>query len=219
MSAYSGPEISNDGLILCLDAANQKSYPGTGTTWFDISGNGNNATKGGSQSPTYPAHNASGYFTFSGGITGNNYSRFQVTTPALNSITVIAFHYSTQSNGHVLRHSTDDFQIGPNGYTAGTSYNNVQTGGNRSSNLNTWVCDTLTFSGTDLIGYRNGLSVGTASRTSTSIAGGTLNIGTRNDAHAAHYVGNISFVAIYNRVLSAQEVQQNFNALRSRYDI
>ena len=33
MSAYSGPEIVNDGLVLCLDAANFKSYPGTGTTY------------------------------------------------------------------------------------------------------------------------------------------------------------------------------------------
>ena len=36
-------KIATDGLLLCLDAANIKSYPGTGNTWFDISGNGRNA--------------------------------------------------------------------------------------------------------------------------------------------------------------------------------
>ena len=43
--AYSnGPKIVTDGLVLCLDAANSKSYPGTGTAWNDLSGNGNNGT-------------------------------------------------------------------------------------------------------------------------------------------------------------------------------
>jgi hypothetical protein len=35
------PKIATDGLVLCLDAANQKSYPGSGTVWGDLSGNGN----------------------------------------------------------------------------------------------------------------------------------------------------------------------------------
>ena len=36
--------IVTDGLKLWLDASNPASYPGTGTTWFDLSGNGNNGT-------------------------------------------------------------------------------------------------------------------------------------------------------------------------------
>ena len=44
MGAYSGPEINESGLILCLDAGNTKSYPGIGTDWFDLSGNGNNGS-------------------------------------------------------------------------------------------------------------------------------------------------------------------------------
>ena len=42
MSIYGGPDIITDGLVLHLDAANRKSYPGTGTTWYDLSGNGEN---------------------------------------------------------------------------------------------------------------------------------------------------------------------------------
>jgi hypothetical protein len=38
------PRIVTDGLVLCLDAANARSYPGTGTTWTDRSGNGNDGT-------------------------------------------------------------------------------------------------------------------------------------------------------------------------------
>lgn len=44
MSAYAGPEIADSNLVLCLDGANSKSYPGSGTTWNDISGNGRNFT-------------------------------------------------------------------------------------------------------------------------------------------------------------------------------
>ena len=44
MSIYGGPEIVTDGLVLHLDAANSKSYPGTGTSWFDLSGSNNHGT-------------------------------------------------------------------------------------------------------------------------------------------------------------------------------
>lgn len=39
---YSGPQIATDGLVLFLDASNQKSYPGSGSTWYDLSGNNRN---------------------------------------------------------------------------------------------------------------------------------------------------------------------------------
>ena len=44
MSNNYGPRIVTDGLVLCLDAADKKSYPGSGTTWYDRSGNGNHGT-------------------------------------------------------------------------------------------------------------------------------------------------------------------------------
>ena len=45
-----GPRIVTDGLVLCLDAGNSKSYPGSGTAWNDLSRNGNNGTLNG---PTF----------------------------------------------------------------------------------------------------------------------------------------------------------------------
>ena len=42
MSYSNGPRIATDGLVLCLDAGNSKSYSGSGTTWNDLSGNGKN---------------------------------------------------------------------------------------------------------------------------------------------------------------------------------
>jgi hypothetical protein len=49
------PSIVTNGLILCLDAANPKSYPGSGTTWTDLSGNGNTGTL--TNGPTYSSAN------------------------------------------------------------------------------------------------------------------------------------------------------------------
>ena len=44
MSLSHLPKIVTNGLVLCLDASDIKSYPKSGTTWFDRSGNGNNGT-------------------------------------------------------------------------------------------------------------------------------------------------------------------------------
>jgi len=55
MSYFNGPKIVNDGLVLCLDAANSKSYIGSGTTWNDLSGNNNTGTL--TNGPTYSGGN------------------------------------------------------------------------------------------------------------------------------------------------------------------
>ena len=44
MASFAGPNLINDNLVLCLDASNTQSYPGSGTTWTDISDKGNNGT-------------------------------------------------------------------------------------------------------------------------------------------------------------------------------
>jgi hypothetical protein len=64
MTINYSPRISTDGLVLCLDAGNTKSYPGSGTTWFDISGNGYNFTL--TNSPVFETHRNARCFTFSG---------------------------------------------------------------------------------------------------------------------------------------------------------
>src|SRR5210317_1490874 len=58
MAIYAGPEIVNDGLVLHVDAANSRSYPGTGSVWYDLSGNGLDFNVVGS-----PTWNSAGYFT------------------------------------------------------------------------------------------------------------------------------------------------------------
>lgn len=62
MSAHANPNIVADGLVLSLDAKDIKSYPGSGTTWYDRSGNGNHATLVNAVDGTYE-HTSDGYFT------------------------------------------------------------------------------------------------------------------------------------------------------------
>ena len=38
MACNAGPDIIEDGLVLCLDAANINSYPKSGTIWTDLAG-------------------------------------------------------------------------------------------------------------------------------------------------------------------------------------
>ena len=44
MGLAHSPRLVTDGLVLCVDAANTKSYPGSGTTWTDLSGKGNDGS-------------------------------------------------------------------------------------------------------------------------------------------------------------------------------
>ena len=63
MGVAYNPNIVTDGLVLCLDAANKRSYPGTGTTWTDRSANGNNGTL--TNGPTFDSANG-GSIVFDG---------------------------------------------------------------------------------------------------------------------------------------------------------
>ena len=63
MAVYGGPDIVTDGLVLHLDAANNKSYPGSGNTWYDLSDNGSNGTL--TNGPVFSLDNK-GSITFDG---------------------------------------------------------------------------------------------------------------------------------------------------------
>jgi hypothetical protein len=71
MTNEAGPNIVYNGLVLYLDAANSRSYPGTGATWTDLSGNLQNFTL--YNSPTFSSNNG-GEILFSG---TNDYARIR----------------------------------------------------------------------------------------------------------------------------------------------
>ncbi len=219
-----------DGLVLHLDVANKKSYAGTGTTWKDLSGNGNNGTL--VNGVAYSADNK-GTMTFDG---VNDYvSLGKQVYNNTDDFTISTFVKSNSTqNTYSVPISQGHFPI--NGLNAGFAF---QVGWPSASDMSFVLGDgswrTLSFSytpRTDLswnhltvtkIGnlfttFKNNIQI--SSLSSTIIYGSfdfTIGMDTFNTGR--NWNGNISNVQLYNRALSAAEIKQNFEALRGRYGI
>jgi hypothetical protein len=218
--------VVRDGLVLHLDAANPKSYPGSGTTWNDLSGLGNGGTL--TNGPTYNSSNL-GYFQF---VTDDfaaisNNVALDTQTP---TVEVWVKTNATTQNGFW-------FEKG----TVNTQYSLFQEGGNIQWRMNIGGIKTLStptatymntsnwyqVAGTYTSGtrrlYINGLLVNSdlQSGTIATNAGG-MSIGVFggfNGSRGYYYNGNLSSCKVYNRALTASEIRQNFEATRGRYGI
>jgi len=220
MSLGHGASIVRNGLVLYLDAANQKSYPGSGTAWYDLSGNGKNSTL--TNGPTYDGQsivfdgiddysssNLTGITNF-GAITINVWFYSNVSTNSC-LINTLPFVLHFRGAGFYLRSSdgvTDSGYLGWQTAPAGSVWNML----------------TGTWNGTTMKLYLNGnkqsneLSYAGGS-TGLLRANGNVTIGGYFNVSQPWTSGKLSNVKIYNRALSDQEIQQNFNAIRGRYGI
>jgi hypothetical protein len=219
--------IVKDGLVLNLDAAKRDSYPGTGTAWNDISGNGNNGTLNG---PIFNSENggsiifdgSNDYVQVSNNSTLNSTSgtiniwfKYLLVTGVNNFASLIAKHDPGNSfNGYVIF-------IQPNGSIgvqikgAGPTTN---ISGPSSYQSDLWHNITLTYvSGVSHALYSNGVLFSSGGCVSFSISSQPLRIVDSVDAFWGILSGNVSQVQIYNRALSAAEVLQNYNATKNRY--
>jgi hypothetical protein len=216
------PRIVTDGLVLALDAGNPKSYPGSGTTWTDLIGNRQGTIN---NSPVFGGN----YFTFDGVNENVSFpSSIEVSTAGFTMGFLMRVP-STQVNGvnwcHMLADrdfGAGDYEIGiystnnttfifkenastPDSATAflGTGWNYLVFGMN--SNLTPFI-------------YINGSLV---TQLATPFVSSTLDF-TRlfsSPSNANYFKCDCSYINLYNRALSAAEVSQNFNALRSRFSI
>jgi hypothetical protein len=221
------PKIVTDGLVLCLDAANTKSYSGTGTSWTDLSGNGNTGTL--TNGPTYNSSNL-GFFQF---VTNNfaaipNNVALDTQTP---TVEVWVKTNATTQNGFWFEKGTVNsqyslFQAGGNilwRMIIGGSIRNLTTTTATYMNTSNWyqVVGTYT-SGTRRL-YINGVLVNFDTQTGTiETNSGGMSIGVYggfNGSRGYYYNGNLSSCKVYNRALTAEEIQQNFQATRGRYGI
>ena len=210
-----------ESLLFYLDAKLEESYPGSGDTWYDLSGNARHGIKAGSQKPEW---NSDGYFIFTGGTTGNNYTRFDIPVP--NITTGMSFFLtfrSSQSSSRIARMSSDDFNLtisGNNVYGgAGDSYLDAYAVYNTNGDRNVgWHYLGITFDNKITKLYYDGIYRSRAVyiwSDQTSITGGSLRLGTRNDTHAEHYIGDISAIHLHDRVLSSDEILQNYLRFQS----
>jgi hypothetical protein len=224
--------IVTNGLVLYLDAANTKSYPSTGTTWFDLSGRGNNATlyngpalsggaivmDGSNDNILAPSCNTLGGLA-------DQALEIWVKTPGLGSGKLVGGlvcpDYGQVSyidaNGNVvyILYNTDTTPYVQlvNTFTSGVNmfdnkwHHVVCTRG--SANFNVYIDGVSRASGNGG-GSWSGATVWSDMNTQ---------IGNNPNDQYYNLYGSIASVKIYKKYLTAQEVQQNFNSQKSRFGL
>ena len=246
MGLSHSPKIVTNGLVMCLDAGNIKSYPGSGTTWTDLSGRGNHGTL--TNGPAFSSLYGGG-LVFDG---ANDYSRPSINHSHLSSSSLeiifrSANHGSENRTLFGYRHNSG-YSIPTLGslylnssilnaslitasqvYRVATFPTTIQTNQTYHAILNK-----NTITGTMQI-FVNGVAgdvqtFDAATYAQWTSAGSFIGVDVLDIAKSTNDVagqgwgtdyfnGSIYKLAIYSRVLTATEIQQNFNALRGRYGI
>jgi hypothetical protein len=226
-----GTGIVTSGLLLNLDATKSSSYPGSGTTWTDLSSNADNGTLVGS--PTYTA--SPGYFTLGVG----KYASTGVINSALTAATFISWIYPTQT-----QNSYTGIIFNRNGYGGATAYatgmdlytsnsvgyhwndNGATYGWNSGlyAPNNAWSMIAITVNSTTATAYlcqASGITTATNTTSHTStLSGLSFYVGVEPyDTTGRAFVGRISQALVYNTTLSSTDITQNFSATRSIYGV
>jgi hypothetical protein len=223
MALSHSPSIVTEGLILCLDAANLKSYPGTGTNWSNLTG----STSG-------TLINGVGFSSSNGGLLTFDGTNDYVNVPGLfdfsttNQLTVSIWCKSNTAlwdDVGQLVSKRDQFIIHPSLNSKDVIYYvRVSTPAwaqqtvvpNSITVFNNYA---MTYNSGDFRIFLNGSQSGQQSVVSTLNSDtGDTTIG-KDDGLERYLNGDVSNVFIYNRALSPQEILQNFNALRGRFGL
>ena len=223
MATEYNPRIVTDNLILYLDAANTKSYPGTGATWTDMSSDLSGTITGATWS--------NGEFTFDGdndviSISNNDAFHF-----GSGDFTVEVWAYFTTLSGwnavYMTRDShthfsplvitTNNTDLRVYSATGSGSWNILNAASYGTISTNTWYQIVVTRVGNTFTRYLNTSSIGTNTSSSTLWANGSaLKIGESVNSMA----GKIPIVRAYKgKGLTAAEVKQNFDAHKGRFGL
>jgi hypothetical protein len=214
--AYYG-NIVKDGLILDLDAAKRGSYPGTGTTWNDISGFQYNGTL--TNGPTFNSSNG-GSIVFDGVDDTCKINSNVNITPGLGNFTLdlwinpVTFntpfspiYVTALSNGLWIGTNNTNFVIRAYAISNLLTYAVLPT-------LNTWTNVIISRNSTTFFLYYNGVQVSTSTATQNFVQG-DIYLASDNGGTLTNI--KISSTKYYNRALSSTEVLQNYNATKGRY--
>jgi hypothetical protein len=234
MATLYSPKIVTDGLVLALDAANTESYPGSGTVWTDLSGNGNTGTL--TNGPTFNSSNL-GSIDFDGVndfVTVADSSNLNFGTDNFTVLVWVTGISTYPGSAKCIIQKGGRFDGNVPGWSmiwAGSptdlyfiiSSDSARLEGRTQPNsgLNGWV-------GYKMLGMRrnNGNWSQIVDTTITSLGTFTgnvngssvLNIG-RHTTYNSHLSNTVSNVTIYNRALTATEILQNYNATKGRFGL
>lgn len=232
MGVYSGTEISEEGLVLCLDAANPRSYGGSGTTWYDLSGNSKNGTL--VNGPTYSIDNK-GNFTFDG---VNDYATIPYDSNIMDfslAQTICMWIRPFSGSNSARRNPYNQAYGGPgtltyeiNGtitYYFGTvggnnwPYVGISSGFTISADELSFIAVTRNQTINQTKWYKNGNLYSTQSAGGFAATANGTNPILIGIGYTSGFLGKIYNCMVYNRALSAQEVEQNFKATRGRFGL
>jgi hypothetical protein len=223
MAAYAGPNVVANGLVMLLDARDFYSYPGSGTGWYDISGNGVIGTL--VNSPTFSS-------SYGGGVGFNGSNQGVTTTLSAfpTNFTIDIWFYPTNNvNKQVMIGNYPGptsnglgIEISGGNMNFFIFYSNVSATAitNGAPILNTPQNAVASLNGTAMSFYQNLNSLGTA----TLGGAGPVQSSSVSLAYYAYnssdwFTGTIFSAKVYNRALSFAEITQNFNAHRGRFGL
>jgi hypothetical protein len=234
-----GPNIVTDKLVLHLDAANPQSYPGSGTTWTELTINQNNGTL--TNNPTFNSTNC-GSIVFNGTNTTvelGNPASLSITT----SLTLTSWIYvtSTATYGSIISKwgfAASSAKVYKSAVFQTTNYYYLDISNNGVNDIyrlsaqplqtNTWynTVGVYTSEPTPTIDIyingqlSNGTLVGTVPSTLNTVSTANVSLGTDNAAGGGNFfTGRIATAQVYNKALSATEIQSNYNALKGRFGL
>ena len=223
MAVGYNPKIVTDGLVLALDAGNTKSYPGSGTTWKDLSGNSNNGTL--TNGPTYSSADG-GYLNFDG---TNDYVDVSGSIP-VSAATFLAWVRLDGDQSHFTgvifsRSPASGMNFYSTSEQIAYHWNNASNTYNWQSGLivptQEWCMISVNVNSSSATAYlcrSSGITSATNTVSHSSITLDAINVG-RDSSSGRDLDGRMSVAMIYNKALTAAEVAQNYNALKGRFGI
>ena len=221
MGLIHSPSIATDDLILCLDAANKRSYPGTGATWTDRSTNGNNGTL--VNSPSFSAENG-GRIVFDGTDDYMDDITIPNTTNQLTAEFALNYNDGGYFNIFEANRNVRPMIFVDAAERLECSYSTAAGGFvSPGSYIDQDIIVTVLFDGTATPGislYVNGSLVGTKDTQHVTWSDGLdFTFFNRNTSgtRSLFYNGEVYSIKFYSRILTAEEIRQNYEAIAGRY--
>ena len=219
MALHHNPRIVTSGLVLALDAADINSYPGSGTTWYDLTENGYQATMSN--------------MTAANWVTYNGIKAFETNDTANQGFRITSFPFPQTGRTYEIWINSKSFDIGWQTWfddgggervLFGTATNSIYVypSANFTGNLvaGEWYQISYTMTGGNgslITGYKNGSSVGTGTYGYPIATSGTLYL--LGDAGSEVTSCYCAIARVYNRVLSPAEIAQNYEATKTRFGL
>ena len=201
MGIFRGPNIVRSGLVLALDAGSERSYPGTGNIWYDLSGNGNNHSINGS-----PIFQADEFI-----ITESNSFSTTIMPTTNTQCTVVLIYKTTDIQELWVRGQTGSYYIAASHSNGNYYHQNSGTPSYYIDNRNIIKPNTSTVNGKDgnyHIFEAKGVDFSNWNQLNWFGYGSSWNMN-----------GTLSSILVYDRNITESESTQNFNAKKSRYGL